>query len=81
MSYFLRLIFLFGVILFSVLLKSSAIQDSPDPEVTPSIRRILINGDSVIFISDSTRVPHTDLRQNIILNHRYNNVEFELQPR
>ena len=80
MSYFVRLIFLFGVILFSVPLKSSAIQDSPDPEVTPSIRRILINGDSAIFISDSTRLLHTDLVQNIVLNHRYNNVEFELQP-
>jgi class 3 adenylate cyclase len=80
MSYFVRLIFLFGVFLFSLLLKSSAIQDSLDPEVTPSIRRILINGDSVIFISDSPRVPDADQSQYIVLNHRYNNVEFELQP-
>ena len=80
MSYFVRLIFLFGFFLFSLLLKSSAIQDSLDPEVTPSIRRILINGDSVIFISDSSRVPDEDQRQYIVLNHRFNNVEFELQP-
>ena len=80
MSYFVRLIFLFGVILFSVPLKSSAIQDSPDPEVTPSVRRILVNGDSIIFISDSSGLLNTDREQNIVLNHRYNNVKFELQP-
>jgi adenylate cyclase len=80
MSYFVRLNFFFGIILFSVLLKASAAQTSYDSEPTPSLKRILINGDSVIFISDSSRLPPNELRQNIILNYRNNNIIFELQP-
>jgi len=80
MSYFVRLNFFFGIILFSVLLKASAAQTSYDSEPTPSLKRILINGDSVIFISDSSRLPHNELRQNIILNYRNNNIIFEFKP-
>ncbi len=80
MSYFVRLNFFFGIILFSVLLKASAAQTSYDSEPTPSLKRILINGDSVIFISDSSRLPPNELRQNIILNYRNNNIIFEFKP-
>ncbi|MGA2408170.1 MAG: adenylate/guanylate cyclase domain-containing protein [Bacteroidales bacterium] len=80
MSYYLRLNFLFGIILFSVLLKASAIQTSYDSEVTPSLKRILINGDSVVFTSDSAKAQDLELKQNIVLNYRYNNISFELQP-
>ena len=79
MSYFVRLNFLFGIILFSVLLNASAAQASFS-DVTPSIKRILINGDSVIFISDSSRLQPAEFRQNIILNYRNNNITIELQP-
>ena len=79
MSYFVRLNFLFGIILFSVFLKASAAQVSFS-DVTPSIKRILINGDSVVFISDSSRLQPADYRQNIILNYRNNNISIELQP-
>jgi class 3 adenylate cyclase len=80
MSHFVRLNFLFGIILFSVLPHAFAVQTSYDSEPTPSIKRILINGDSVIFISDSSRLQHNEFRQNIVLNYRNNNIRFELQP-
>ena len=80
MSYYLRLNFLFGIILFSVLLKASATQTSYDSEVTPSLKRILINGDSVVFTSDSAKAQDLELKQNIVLNYRDNNISFELQP-
>jgi adenylate cyclase len=80
MSYFVRLNFLFGIILFSGLINASAAKISFDSEVTPSLKRILINGDSVIFISDSLRLRPSDFKQNIVLNFRSNNIKFELQP-
>ena len=80
MSHLVRLNFLFGIILFSVLQYGFAAQTSYDSEPTPSIKRILINGDSVIFISDSSRLQHNEFRQNIVLNFRNNNIRFELQP-
>src|ERR1035437_1389512 len=80
MSYFIRFNFLSGIILFSVLLEATAAQNSFNSDVTPSLKRILINGDSVIFSSDSLKVQHPDLRQNIVLNYRNNNITFEVQP-
>lgn len=80
MSYFVRLNFLFGIIILSVLLKASAAQPSYDSDVTPIIKRILINGDSVIYTADSTKIKIPELIQNIVLNFRNNNVTFELYP-
>ena len=80
MSYFVRLNFLFGIILFSILQNVSAAQTSYDSELTPSVKRVLINGDSAIFISDTSKPEQTGIRQNIILNYRNNNIEIELQP-
>ena len=80
MSYSGRLNFLFGIILFSVILNSSAAQTSFDSELTPSLKRVLINGDSVIFISDRSIVQNQERSQNIVLNYRNNNITFELQP-
>jgi len=59
MSYFLRLNFFIGIIFFSILPNAYAAQISYDTDVTPSIRRILINGDSVISFSDSSKFQHT----------------------
>jgi class 3 adenylate cyclase len=66
--------------LFSLLSGFSIAQTSPEAEVTPSIKRILINSDSIIYSS----VDSTDKRihniQNIVLNYRNNNITIELQP-
>ena len=80
MSYSGRLNFLFGIILFSVILNSAAAQTSFDSELTPSLKRVLINGDSVIFASDRSIVQNQERSQNIVLNYRDNNITFELQP-
>lgn len=80
MSYFIRLNLLFGIILFSVLSKASVAQTSYDSEVTPSLKRVLINGDSVIFTLDSSRIQTPEIMKNIVLNYRNNNITFELQP-
>ena len=80
MSYFIRLNLLFGIILLSVLSKASVVQTSYDSEVTPSLKRVLINGDSVIFTLDSSRIQTPEILKNIVLNYRNNNITFELQP-
>ena len=80
MSYFIRLNLLFGIILLSVLSKASVAQTSYDSEVTPSLKRVLINGDSVIFTIDSFRIQTPEIMKNIVLNYRNNNITFELQP-
>jgi adenylate cyclase len=80
MSYFVRFSFLFVVIFFLVLIKAAASQTSFDSEVTPTLKRILVNADSVIFASDSSKDYHQELRQNIVLKYRNNNITFELQP-
>jgi adenylate cyclase len=80
MSYFVRLNFFFWIILFSVQLAYSASQPSYDSEITPSLKRIRINGDSVIFISDSSNSRLEQIRKDITLNYRNHNIVFELQP-
>ena len=80
MSYFIRLSFLFGIILFSSLSEPSSGQTSFDSEITPSVKRIILNGDSVIPVSDKPKLQTSEQGQNIVLNYRNNNVAFELQP-
>jgi class 3 adenylate cyclase len=80
MSYFIRLNFLLGIILFTVLSKAAVAQTTNESELTPVIKRVLVNGDSVIYTFDSTRQQISGLRQNIVLNYRNNNITFELQP-
>jgi adenylate cyclase len=80
MSYFVRLNFFFWIILFLVRSGYSASQPSYDSENTPSLKRIIINGDSVIFISDSSNSRHEQTRKDITLNYRNHNIIFELQP-
>ena len=77
---FLRLNFLLGIILFAVVPAASVAQTSNVQEVTPSVRRILINGDSVIYSADTSKIQVQELRQNIVLNYRNNNITIELQP-
>ena len=80
MSYFVRLNFLFWIILFSVLSKASAAQPAYGSEETPSLRRIIINGDSVILIPSATKERELFFRQIFILDYRNNNIIFELTP-
>jgi adenylate cyclase len=80
MYYIVRLNFLFGIILFSFLIEASSAQTSYNSEITPSLKRILINGDSVIYASDSHILNSQDIQKNIVLDYRNNNITFELQP-
>ena len=80
MSYFVRLNFLLGIVLISFLVKPSAAQTYYDPEITPSLKRILINGDSVIFYSDSLLTRNPEVKHNLVLSYRNNNITFEVQP-
>ena len=80
MSYLMRLNFLFGIIVLSVLSKVSAAQTSYDTDITPILKRILINGDSVVYSADSSKNKIPEPGQNIVMNYRNNNVTFELSP-
>ena len=80
MSYLIRLDFLIGMFFFLFRLSASAVQISYDSEVTPSLKRILINGDSVVFISDSSNSQIAEQKKDIVLNYRNNNIRFEVGP-
>jgi class 3 adenylate cyclase len=80
MSYFVRLNFLLGIVLISFLVKPSAAQTYYDPEITPSLKRILINGDSVIYYSDTLLMRNPEVKHNLVLSYRNNNIIFEVQP-
>jgi len=80
MAHFVRLILFSLVILFSVRQGYSASQHSNDSDITPSLRQIKINGDSVIFISDSTNTKLEQIKKGITLNYRNHNITFEVQP-
>lgn len=80
MSYFLRFYFLPGIILFLVLSNALSAQTSYDTEPTPTLKRIMINDDSVIYTSDSSKIQLSELKKSIVLSYRNNNITFELQP-
>jgi adenylate cyclase len=80
MAHFVRLNFILLIILFSVRQGYSASQYSNDSDITPSLRQIKINGDSVIFISDSSHIKPDPSSQHITLNYRNHNITFEVQP-
>ena len=78
MSYFVRLNFLLCIILFSVLSKVSVAQPVYGAEETPSLTRIIINGDSVLLIPSTTEERDLFFREKFTLNYRNNNIKFEL---
>lgn len=78
MFYFVRLNFLLCIILFSVLSKVSVAQPVYGSEETPSLTRIIINGDSVLLIPATTEERDLFFRQKFTLNYRNNNITFEL---
>src|ERR1035437_991869 len=77
MSYSVRFRFLFGVTLFLFLLNATANPVSREAEIVPSLRRVLINNDSAIYNSDSSR---QNTVRNIVIKYRNNNLRFELLP-
>jgi adenylate cyclase len=76
MPYFVRVNILIQVILFSVLSVVSA-SHSVYEEV-PTLKRIVINGDSVINIPENTNEDSLFLSRTIVLSNRGNNITFEL---
>jgi adenylate cyclase len=80
MSYFIRFKLFLGIVLFSVLFKATAAQTYIDSDTTPSLKRILINGDSVIYSAGSNKSQNADPSRDIVLKYRNNNITFELEP-
>jgi hypothetical protein len=80
MFYFLRLNFLFRIILFSVLSKAFAAHPAYASEEIPYLTRIIINGDSVLLIPTTTKERDKFFRQNFMLEYGNNNITFELTP-
>jgi adenylate cyclase len=76
MPYFVRVNILIQVILFSVLSVVSA-SHSVYEEV-PTLKRIIINGDSVINVPENTNEDSLFLSRTIVLSNRGNNITFEL---
>jgi len=79
MFYFVKFNFLFCILLFSFSLSLSASRTSFESDLLPSLKRVVINRDSVIYSSDSSRL-HSESGQNIVLSHRDNNLTFEIEP-
>ena len=80
MSYFIRMNFLLGIIILSVLSKASAIQSSYNSDIVPVLKRVLITGDSVVYYADSSGFKIPEHIQTLVLNYRNNNITFELSP-
>ena len=80
MSYFIRMNFLLGIIILSVLSKASAIQSSYNSDIVPVLKRVLITGDSVVYYADSSGIKIPEHIQTLVLNYRNNNITFELSP-
>jgi class 3 adenylate cyclase len=80
MSYFIRLNFLLGIIILSVLSKASAVQSSYNSDIVPVLKRVLITGDSVVYYADSSGFKIPEHIQTLVLNYRNNNITFELSP-
>ena len=80
MSYFIRLNFLLGIIILSVLSKASAVQSSYNSDIVPILKRVLITGDSVVYYADSSGFKIPEHIQTLVLNYRNNNITFELSP-
>lgn len=79
MSYFIKLFLISAFIQFFLCLSTSAQDKKLVPEEVPSLHRVLINNDSVLFSTDSSRASHFSPDEPIILNYHNNNIRFELQ--
>ncbi len=80
MSYFVRLRIVFGVILFLAGLITRASVSQVESEFTPSIKQILINNDSVLYLPGNSDPNHSEVLPGLTLGYRFNNIRIELQP-
>ena len=78
MSNFFRLNILIQVLLYSVITEVSANHSDYFFEEIPFLRRIVINGDSVIKIPETANELNQFFSRTIVLSHRENNITFEL---
>jgi len=78
MSYFVRLNYLFWIIVFSALSTISASQSGYGSANVPSLKSLLINGDSAIIIPSDKNERDLFFSKNFITDNRNNNIIFEL---
>ncbi|MCX6325551.1 MAG: triple tyrosine motif-containing protein [Bacteroidia bacterium] len=78
MTHFVRLNFFCWIILFLVLSKASAAKPADGSEELPTLKSIIINGDSVLLIPSITKELDMFPKHNLILSYRNNNITFEL---
>jgi adenylate cyclase len=72
--------FLFRIILFSILSITFESQPAYGSVEIPSLKRIIIDGDSVVTIPSTIKERDQFLKQKLILDFRNNNITFELTP-
>jgi adenylate cyclase len=80
MFYLVRLNFLCWIFLSSALYIASAAQPVPGSEVTPSLKKIVINNDSVILVPGTSADQVLFFNRKFVLSYRNNNIIFELIP-
>lgn len=79
MSYSGRSIFFYWIILFLSILQASASESAYCTEEIPVLAHVTINGDSVISVPLGKTDKHLFFSNSLIINHRNNNITFELQ--
>jgi adenylate cyclase len=77
MSYLVRLNFLITVLVFSEILGVTAARSDYYYYKIPSLKRIIINGDSVIYVPETGNEANLFFNRTIVLSHRKNNITFE----
>jgi len=80
MSYHGRLIFSLWILICPVLLKASSAQTTFDQEISPSLKRVVINNDSVILKAENQVITKSGSLPQVILRYRNNNIRIELEP-
>ena len=80
MSHFGRLIFLYLICLFSVVLNASAVQVGIPSGKIPYLHQIIIKNDSLIIVPAGSKELDQYLKQKLILDFRNNDITFEFMP-
>lgn len=80
MCYLGRFRFLSAIILYLFFTGDLNARIASIREITPSLKQILINNDSIIPVSDTSGIQYSEIKGGIVLDYRSNNVTFELQP-
>ena len=80
MSHLIRLNILFRIILFSGLSYAFSFQNVCGSDGLPSLKNIIINGDSVISVPETVKEKESFYLQKLKLADRFKNIAFELTP-